>query len=208
MAKLFKKDEKFFKIFGQMTVHILEASELLGNMVRNPAADLAPLASKIKDLEHKGDELTHRVIDELNKTFITPIDREDIHDLLTALDDIIDFIEAVAERVYLYKMTNAPGQFRDLANILVRCGHEVLAAITLLKSRDRYKEIPPVLQRIHKLENEGDQALRAALASLFRDMKDPIEIIKWKEVFENLETATDRCEDVANVLEGVALKYG
>ncbi len=93
MSKLFKKDEKFFKIFGQMTVYILEAAEILGNMLRNPMADLAPLAAKIKDLEHKGDELTHRVIDELNKTFITPIDREDIHDLSAALDDVLDLID-------------------------------------------------------------------------------------------------------------------
>src|SRR5512136_2384880 len=106
MSRLFKKDEKFFKIFGQMTVHILEAAEILGTMLRNPGeVDLSALAAKIKDLEHKGDELTHRVIDELNKTFITPIDREDIHDLSAALDDVLDLIDGIAARIVLFKIT-------------------------------------------------------------------------------------------------------
>ena len=119
MAKLFKKDEKFFKIFGQMTVYILEAAEILGNMVRNPEDDLASLAAKIKDLEHKGDELTHSVIDELNKTFITPIDREDIHDLSAALDDVLDLIDSTATRIVLFRITEPIRAVPEMCAVLL-----------------------------------------------------------------------------------------
>ena len=119
MSKLFRKDEKFFKIFGQMTVYILEAAEILGNMLRNPAADVAPLAAKIKDLEHKGDELTHRVIDELNKTFITPIDREDIHDLSAALDDVLDLIDNTATRIVLFRITEPIRDVPEMCAVLL-----------------------------------------------------------------------------------------
>src|SRR5512136_1951984 len=118
MAKIFKKDEKFFKIFGQMTVYILEATEMLGTVLRNPEGDLVSLAAKIKDLEHKGDELTHRVIVELNKTFITPIDREDIHDLSAALDDVLDLIDQTAGRIVLFQIRVPIREVPEMAGIL------------------------------------------------------------------------------------------
>ena len=203
MSKLFKKDEKFFKIFGQMTVHILEAAELLGNMVRNPTADLAPLASKIKDLEHKGDELTHRVIDELNKTFITPIDREDIHDLSAALDDVLDLIDSTATRIVLFRIAEPIRSVPEMCAVLLSQTMEIGAAVSNLQDNDH------VVERcieINRLENDADRLFQSAIAALFEEVKDPIDVIKRKEIIESIEAATDKAEDVANVLESIIVK--
>jgi uncharacterized protein len=203
MAKLFKKDEKFFKIFGQMTVHILEAAELLGSMVRNPGSDLAPLASKIKDLEHKGDELTHRVIDELNKTFITPIDREDIHDLSAALDDVLDLIDSTATRIVLFRIAEPIRSVPEMCAVLLSQAMEIGAAVSNLQDNDH------VVERcieINRLENDADRLFQSAIAALFDEVKDPIDVIKRKEIIETLEAATDKAEDVANVLESIIVK--
>ena len=203
MSKLFKKDEKFFKIFGQMTVYILEAAEILGNMLRNPTADLAPLAAKIKDIEHKGDELTHRVIDELNKTFITPIDREDIHDLSAALDDVLDLIDNTATRIVLFRITEPIRAVPEMCAVLLSQVMEMGAAVSNLQDNDH------VVERcieINRLENDADRLFQLAIASLFDEVKDPIEVIKRKEIIETLEAATDKAEDVANVLESIIVK--
>lgn len=203
MAKLFKKDEKFFKIFGQMTIYILEAAEILGNMLRNPAADLAPLAGRIKDLEHKGDELTHSVIDELNKTFITPIDREDIHDLSAALDDVLDLIDSTATRLVLFRITEPIRSVPEMSAVLLSQAMEIGAAVSNLQDNDH------VVERcieINRLENDADRLFQSAIAALFDEVKDPIDVIKRKEIIETLETATDKAEDVANVLESIVVK--
>ena len=203
MSKLFKKDEKFFKIFGQMTVYVLEAAEILGNMMRNPQMDLAPQASKIKDLEHKGDELTHRVIDELNKTFITPIDREDIHDLCSALDDVLDLIDSTATRIVLFRIAEPIHAVPELCAVLLSQTMEIGAAISNLQDNDH------VIERcieINRLENDADRLFQTAIATLFDEVKDPIDDIKRKEIIETLETATDKAEDVANVLESIIVK--
>ncbi len=204
MAKLFKKDDKFFKIFGQMTVHILEAAEILGTMLRNPGdADLASLASKIKDLEHKGDELTHRVIDELNKTFITPIDREDIHDLSAALDDVLDLIDGIATRIVLFRIVDPIRSVPEMSAVLLSQAMEIGAAVSNLQDNDH------VVERcieINRLENDADRLFQSAIAALFDEVKDPIDVIKRKEIIETLEVATDKAEDVANVLESIIVK--
>src|SRR5512136_1822381 len=198
MAKIFKKDEKFFKIFGQMTVYILEATEMLGTMLRNPEGDLVSLAAKIKDLEHKGDELTHRVIEELNKTFITPIDREDIHDLMTALDDVLDLIDMSASRLVMFQIKEAIPECPEMSAVLLSQVKEIAGAVSRLQDNDH------VVERcieINRLENDGDRLFQSAIADLFENVKDPIEVIKRKEIIETLELATDKAEDVANVLE-------
>jgi predicted phosphate transport protein (TIGR00153 family) len=204
MSKLFKKDEKFFKIFGQMTVYILEAAEILGNMLRNPAAaDMASQAAKIKDLEHKGDELTHRVIDELNKTFITPIDREDIHDLSAALDDVLDLIDGIATRIVLFRIVQPISSIPEMCAVLLSQAMEIGAAVSNLQDNDH------VVERcieINRLENDADRLFQSAIATLFEEVKDPIEVIKRKEIIETLEAATDKAEDVANVLESIIVK--
>lgn len=203
MAKLFSKDEKFFKIFGQMTVYILEAAEILGSMLRNPSDNLAPLAGRIKDIEHKGDELTHTVIDELNKTFITPIDREDIHDLCAALDDVLDLIDSTATRLVLFRISEPIHSLPEMSAVLLSQAMEIGAAVSNLQDNDH------VVERcieINRLENDADRLFQSAIASLFNEVKDPIEVIKRKEIIETLETATDKAEDVANVLESIVVK--
>lgn len=203
MAKIFRKDEKFFKIFGQMTVYILEAAEILGTMLRNPADDPASLAARIKDLEHKGDELTHKVIDELNKTFITPIDREDIHDLCAALDDVLDLIDSTATRLVLFRISEPIRSIPEMAAVLLSQAMEIGAAVSNLQDNDH------VVERcieINRLENDADRLFQSAIASLFEEIRDPIEVIKRKEIIETLETATDKAEDVANVLEAIIVK--
>jgi uncharacterized protein len=203
MAKLLKKDEKFFKIFAQMTVYIHEAAELLMKMLVNPKDDLGAIALKIKDLEHKGDELTHKVIDELNKTFITPIDREDIHDLCAALDDVLDLIDAAATRIVLFKITEPIHAVPDICSVLLKQVETMGAAVANLQDNDH------VIERcieINRLENDADRLFQIAIATLFEEVKDPIDVIKRKEIIETLETATDKAEDVANVLESIIVK--
>ena len=203
MAKLFRKDEKFFKIFGQMTIHILEAAEILGNMVRHPEEDLRPYAAKIKDLEHKGDELTHRVIDELNKTFITPIDREDIHDLCSALDDVLDLIDSTATRHCPVPDYRTDRAVPEMCAVLLNQAKTIGAAVSDLQDNDH------VVERcieINRLENDADRLFQIAIAALFEEVKDPIDVIKRKEIIETLEAATDKAEDVANVLESIIVK--
>ncbi len=203
MAKLFAKEEKFFKIFSEMTVHILDAAEILGTMLRNPAGDLQTAAAKIKDLEHKGDELTHHVIDELNKTFITPIDREDIHDLSKALDDILDLIDATAGRIVLFQIREPIKELPEMSAVLLSQVREIRAAVARLQDNDH------VIERcieINRLENDADRLFQSAIGYLFQDVKDPIDVIKRKEIIETLEHATDKAEDVANVLETIMVK--
>ncbi|MDR1726796.1 MAG: DUF47 family protein [Acidobacteriota bacterium] len=203
MAQLFKKDEKFFNIFSEMTVHILEAAQLLQTMLGTPTVDQAPLAQKIKDLEHKGDALTHHVIDELNKTFITPIDREDIQRLCSALDDVIDLMDSVAKCIVLYKIKEPITAVPEICSVLLSQAKELGEAVSVLRNSDNV--IAHCIE-INRLENEADQHRQTAIAALFDHVKDPIEVIKRKEIIETLEAATDKAEDVANVLESIIVK--
>lgn len=186
-----------------MTVYILEAAEILGNMVRHPKEDLSPLAAKIKDLEHKGDELTHSVIDELNKTFITPIDREDIHDLCAALDDVLDLIDNTATRIVLFRITETIRAVPEMCDVLLSQAKTMGAAVSDLQNNDHVVEH---CIEINSLENDADKLFQTAIAALFEEVKDPIEVIKRKEIIETLEAATDKAEDVANVLESIIVK--
>jgi uncharacterized protein len=203
MAKFFAKDEKFFGIFGQMTVHILEAAEILGTMLNHPGSEMAPMAAKIKELEHKGDELTHKVIAELNKTFITPIDREDIHDLSSHLDDVLDLIDSTAARIVLFRIKEQIHGCPEMAAVLLNQVKEIAAAVTKLQDSDH---VIGKCIAINSLENDADRLFQSAIAHLFAEVKDPIEVIKRKEIIETLETATDMAEDVANVLETIIVK--
>jgi uncharacterized protein len=203
MLKLFRKEEKFFGIFNQMVVHISEAAEILQKMVSEPAGDMEALAGTIKDLEHKGDELTYRVIDELNKTFITPIDREDIHDLSITLDDVLDLIDATAARIVLFQIHESIPSASEMSKVLLSQVKEIAAAVKKLQDNDH------VVERcieITRLEKDADRVFRTAIARLFNEAKDPIEVIKSKEIIETLERATDKAEDVANVLQTIVVK--
>jgi predicted phosphate transport protein (TIGR00153 family) len=158
---------------------------------------------KLHDIEHKGDELTHSVLVKLHQTFITPFDREDIHALASAMDDVLDYMHAAGERLVMYKIVQSPSQAIDLAGVIIRQATELQRAVGALDKHDF------VLERcveINRLENEADTLSRTALAALFEREKDPISLIKQKELIEVLETATDKAEDAANILESVVLK--
>jgi hypothetical protein len=203
MVKLFKKDEKFYRFFNQMTVHILEAAEILKQMVSEPDGELQSAASRIKDLEHLGDDLTHTVIGELNKTFITPIDREDIHDLSMALDDVLDIIDATAGRMVLFQIRAHIHGVPEMASVLLNQVREIAAAVNRLQDNDHVVER---CVEINRLENDADRLFQSAIGRLFQEVSDPIDVIKRKEIIDSMERATDKAEDVSNVLESIVVK--
>jgi len=196
----------FFDLFEQHAERIHEAAGLLAAMVRG-GADLQQQAERVKEVEHMGDEITHTVIERLHQTFITPLDRDDMHHLISRMDDVLDLIWASAERIWLYELRRPEPETGQLADVLHQATAEMVAAVREFRHlRDRGRLVTHCTE-INRLENEGDAILRRAVARLFRDAADPIHVIKTKEIYDNLENAIDRCEDVANVMEGVALEY-
>lgn len=163
-------------------------------------------AKEIKAIEEECDSITHRVVEKLHKTFITPLDRNDIYRLITKMDDIMDFVEAASERLALYDIRVTTKELGDLARVLCAGAERVVEAVSELRNLKNPQVILEKCVEINRLENEADALLRGTLAKLFREEKDPVAIIKWKEIYELLETATDRCEDVANIIEGVVLE--
>jgi uncharacterized protein Yka (UPF0111/DUF47 family) len=207
LARLFPREgNEFLDSFERHAAKTLEAARLLRAMLEHPA-DSADQARQIKAVEHEGDQITHRTMETLHKTFITPIDRGDIHRVISRLDDILDLIDATSERLWLYELFDVPPDARDLADVLVKAVAEVQKAMTQLRNLKDREAIINTCMEINSYENQGDTLLRRALARLFREQKDPILVIKWKEIYDYLEDAIDRCEDVANILEGVALEY-
>ena len=170
-------------------------------------ADPAKQAELVKMAEHAGDEITHAVIERLHQTFITPIDRGDIHELISRMDDVLDLVEASAERIWLYGIRTMEPDARELARVLEQAVVEMGAAVRGLRDLKDRPRLLAHCTEINRLENVGDQLLRRAMARLFTDSSDAIHVIKWKEIYDYLENAVDRCEDVANVIEGVALEY-
>ena len=206
-AKLFPSEGKaFFDFFEQHAAKTLEGAKLLHTMLSTPG-DTATQARRIKEVEHEGDLITHRAVATLHKTFVTPFDRGDIHRLITRLDDILDLIEATSERVWLYGITAMDRDAIQLADVLVSAVTQVNHAMAGLRNLKDREGLLRICMEINRYENEGDTLLRGALARLFSGDKDPVSIIKWKDIFDLLEDAVDRCEDVANVLEGVVLEY-
>ena len=200
--RLLPTEVRFFEMFVEHAATIHEASRALLEMV-DRCDDPEGRLEKIRDLEHRGDNITHDIMTKLNQTFITPMDREDIHALASHLDDVLDLIEAAANKVFLYKLTERTQETVDLSQIVVRCADRMQAAVGALEKHDRIMEH---CIEINRLENEGDRVSRAAIAMLFDRERDPITLIKRKELYEVLEDAIDGCEDVANVLETVVLK--
>ncbi|HZQ93037.1 MAG TPA: DUF47 family protein [Terriglobales bacterium] len=203
MVRIVPRDVKFFDMFAQMAGNLTEGARLLADILANYNSS-DPRLQKIKDVEHRGDEMTHAILTKLNQTFITPFDREDIHHLASSLDDVLDFVNAAGERLQVYKITNPPPAAAELAQLIVRQCEQLEKAMALL---DRNKSgVLNYCVEINRLENEADGVAREAIGRLFEREKDPIALIKLKELFEVLETATDKAEDVANVLETVVLK--
>jgi uncharacterized protein len=201
-----KSDRSFYEAFERHAARIVEAGELIAEIVRQPERSVE-IAQAVKDAENAGDKITHETIARLHKTWITPIDRADIHSLITALDDVLDLIEAVAERVALYEVRNLPEFVINLADSLKLATVAVDKAVRLLPQVKQPKEMLDLCIEINRLENEADNAYRHGLASLFKGGYDAIEVMKWRDIIDNLESATDRCEDVANILEGIVLEY-
>jgi predicted phosphate transport protein (TIGR00153 family) len=203
--KFFKRDTDFFEIFDAMGKNLILASSKLVAFFE----DFSGMESKIKeirDIEHDNDLLTHEVIRKLNQTFLTPIDREDIHSLASRMDDILDLMWGAAQRAQLFKLKESTKEAAALAKTLANMIDLVYKTFNYLRQK-KYSYIQDLCVEIHGLENQGDEIFRATLGRMFDEMKDPILIIKWKEIYENLENATDRCEDVANILESIVLKY-
>ncbi len=201
--RLIPKEEKFFEDFVAMAEQIHKGSILLEQMLA-PEQPLWDKADEIKEVEHKCDFLTHEVIQRLHKTFVTPLDREDIHTLARSLDDVIDAIDDSAGVIRLYQISKVRTDARDLGRIIKASTEQVVVAMKALGTK---QGISTAAVEINRLENEADRAHAIALRRLFEEEKDAIQIIKWKEILDFLEAATDRCEDVANVLEGVVVKH-
>ena len=198
--------DQFFDLLERHADRTREAAALLAEML-SKEVDLERQAERVKTVEHEGDEITHAVIERLHQTFITPIDRDDMHRLISRMDDVLDLIEASSERIWLYELRRIEPEARAFAEVLVESVKAVGNAVRGLRDlRDRTALIAHCTE-VNRLENEGDRLLRRAVARLFHDSTDPIHVIKWKEIYDNLEDAIDRCEDVANVIEGVALEY-
>jgi len=198
--------EQFFDLFEQHAARSREAAELLAAMLHG-GVDPEQQAARVKAVEHQGDEITHTVIERLHQTFITPIDRGDIHELISRMDDVLDLIEASAERIALYGIRTMEPEARELGDVLEKSVEEMEAAVRTLRDLKNRPRLLAHCTEINRLENVGDQLLRRAVARLFRERPDPIHVIKWKEIYDYLENAIDRCEDVANVIEGVSLEY-
>lgn len=200
---LIPKEEAFFDLFKKAAHNMIEGSRLLKDMMEN-FDDLPGKAKKIKEVEHVGDGITHDIAMRLNQTFITPIDREDIHDLASALDDILDAVEAVADRFVIYKIARPTESAIRLADILYQASVAVGCGVDRIGMS--HAQIKECSVQVNSLENEADRVSRDAISALFEKETDPISVIKWKEIYETFEEGTDRCEDVANVLERIVLK--
>jgi uncharacterized protein len=198
------KEQKFFDLFEESAKNITKAARELKEMLETWQF-IDSRVAEITELEHEGDSITHQIISLLNRTFITPFDREDIALLAHTLDDIIDFVHATADSMFIYKITGPTQRAKELADIIVQAAVEVEKAVHGLRRKSEFKQILEHCVEINRLENMADRVYRAAIGEIFEN-NDIAQIIKWREIYEHMETATDRAEDVADVLEGVALK--
>jgi predicted phosphate transport protein (TIGR00153 family) len=196
------RDREFFDLFEEAGRNALQAADLLDQMLRG-FPDTKNLAREILICEQEGDRITHDVIQRLNHTFVTPIDREDILELASRIDDIVDFTEEVADYLGLYKIEAPMEQAQRLAHILFQSTRQIVEAIPRMRD---FKDISHYTVEVNRLENEGDRVVREAIASLFDNGIDPMVVIRWKDLYERLEDAIDATETVANVLEGIVLK--
>ena len=202
LQRFLPREEGFLELFAKQAVNIHQGAEALLKMISHYTG-VPEQVQIVKALEHEGDEITHAIFTKLNQTFITPFDREDIHELCSQLDDVIDLIDAAASRFVLYRVDAVRPGTVDLVKVLVSATTEVEAAVRTLDAPE--KALRHCIE-INRYENESDRLCRTLIAQLFDEEKESVQIIKWKEIFEVIETAVDKCEDVANVIEGVILK--
>jgi predicted phosphate transport protein (TIGR00153 family) len=197
----------FYDLFEQGTANLVVAAEKLVDLFDN-YENVEAKAKELKALEHEGDVIAHEIIARLHRTFVTPIDREDITQLVHSMDDVMDFIEAAGRTAFLYGITQPTERARELARIVLKMTHKLNEVVPCLRRRDQYPRILKQCVEINTLENEADDVQHAALAELFEVCKlNACDVIKWREIYEHLENATDRGEDIANALEGIVLKH-
>jgi len=200
--RMFRRGEKFFDMFIEAARNIHQGARAFQQMLEN-FQETEDQWRAVEEYEHEGDKITHRILRTLYQSFITPVDRQDIHKLTSALDDVIDLIEVSAARMAMYRVAKPTPEAQRLAGLIVRCTDQIVRGVTALP---RFESLPEHCIEINRLENEADEVARNAIAGLFSGEVPPTEIIKWKEIYETMESATDRCEDVANILEQIALK--
>jgi predicted phosphate transport protein (TIGR00153 family) len=202
-------DERFFKLFEESTKNLLNASEVMRKISKTKTvAEREKLGVQIHALEHIGDDITHKIYSVVNSTFVTPFDREDIHELCSSIDDVLDHMDGSVGRIVMYKIKSVPPSMTKLIEVLHLSIQELHQGVRLLRNIHETEELQKVLQKINEYENEADAVFERAIADLFDHEKSPIQIIKLKEIYVGLETATDKCEDAANVLEGILIKQG
>jgi uncharacterized protein len=200
------REQKFFDLFEAAAKNISQGARALKEML-DTWQFIDSHVAEITEMEHTGDTITHQIISMLHRTFVTPFDREDIALLAHTMDDIIDFIHASADAMFIYKITSPTQRAKELADVIVQGAAEMEIAITGLRKRSEFKNMLEHCVEMNRLENVADRIYRAAIGELFENNSDIATVIKWREIYEHMESATDRCEDVANVLEGVALKH-
>jgi uncharacterized protein len=202
LQRLLPREERFFELFVKQALNIQAGAAALVKMLSHYTG-VPEQVQSIKAIEHEGDEITHNLLTMLNQTFVTPLDREDIHELSSRLDDVIDLIDAAASRFVLYRVDKIRPGTIDLVKVLLDATEELTAAVQTLSTPE--KAMKHCIE-INRYENESDRICRILIAQLFDEEKNPVQIIKWKEIYEVIETAVDMCEDVANVIEGIVIK--
>jgi hypothetical protein len=202
MIRLLPRETKFFELFAELSIAMNEGARLLRSILEDPH-DLEIRVEEMQDIEHRGDRAIHAIMTKLNQSFITPFDREDIHHLASSLDDVLDFMNTAATRLVMYKISQPTAAAAELAGILVLQSEELARGVSLLEKNGKVMQH---CDEINRLEDEADRVSREAIGALFENEKDPIQLIKMKELYEVLETATDKAEDAANVLEAIVLK--
>jgi len=207
MRWLKPREMVFFDLLEASAANILEAAQLFDRELRSgDPGRYAELRRQMKDLEHKGDEITHQIVDKLNQTFVTPIEREDILDLAHCMDDVADCMDAVCERLVLYRIERIMPAATQLSSVIVEGAQETVKLIGSLRKMDNVADIRTRIRHVHALENKADSLYHGALAQIFDDPKDPIELMKWKEILETIEEATDRVERVAQTVGSTVMR--
>ena len=200
---LLRRERRFYDLFDRQAGNVVAASRLLGAAFDDAITAMPAHQRAIKDLEHAGDELTHEIIQTLHRTFITPFEREDIYALSSGLDDVLDYIDEIAETIILYGITDIPAAAKSMAGLIIEAAIQIQGAVSKLESKSGVSEHGI---EVHRIENVGDSESRRAIGELFSGRHDAVTIIKLKDFYTLLEDSLDRCEDVANVIEGIIIK--
>jgi uncharacterized protein Yka (UPF0111/DUF47 family) len=206
-VRLLPRDERFFDLFTKVAELNFEAAQLLGEILKSDNDRRLPLVEAMKRFEHSADEATHEVVARLDRSFITPLDREDIHELASRLDDVLDLLDGTARRIQIFKPGPAPQGALLIAETIARSCEELLKAVRMME-KAKPGEMLPALVSVKRLEEDGDAVYHEWLGRLFEGHPEPLAVMKWKEIYDNLEKTLDHCEDVANVLESIAIKHG